>query len=380
MDIKKIFWGCFIFLLFALPAKGQNQHAAQVQNYLDSVRLACGFPAIRASVISGGQAPYTVVSGYANVEKQTPLKANDLLLSGSAPKLFYATLTLLLMEEGRLDLDDKLEKYIGKRPWYRRLPNAQDITLRHLLNHTAGVPEYYELGDFMKRLRSEPDKNWTLEELVAYALDQAPLNKAGEKFGYADTHYLLLGMALEQVLGGSVYPEIKRRILKPLGMRHTKPSDSRRIKGLACGYSMPDSPFGFSGATIRNGLFVINPQMEQMGGGYVSTTADWVRFIHGLMNGKILSAKSLEIMKTGVVAPITSKDDRYGMGMQIRPSPKGTGFGHGGWFPGYLTEVEYFPEAGLAIAIQFNTDDFKRLNGHPRKYTLALLKILTEKR
>ena len=380
MHIQKAFLRCFTCLLFALPAMGQNQQAANIQNYLDSVRQACGFPAIRASVISDGRAPYTVVSGYAILETQTPLKANDLLLSGSTPKMFYATLALLLMEEGRLMLDDKLEKYIGERLWYSRLPNAQDITLRQLLNHTAGVPEYYELGDFMKRLREEPDKNWTLDELVAYVLDQAPLNKAGEKFGYADTHYLLLGMAMEKILGGSVYPEIKRRILKPMGMRHTKPSDSRRIKGLACGYSMPDSPFGFSGAMIRDGLFVINPQMEQMGGGYVSTTADWVRFIHGLMNGKILSAKSLEIMKTGVVAPITSKDDRYGMGMQIRPSPKGTGFGHGGWFPGYLTEVEYFPEAGIAIAIQFNTDDFKQLNGHPRKYTLALLKILTEKR
>jgi len=378
MNIKKTFWGCLL-VLFALPAMGQNQQVASIQFYLDSVRQACGFPAIRATVLSGNQAPVTVVSGYANLETKTPLKANDLLLSGSTPKMFYATLALLLMEEGRLNLEDKLEKYIGERAWYGRLPNAPDITLRHLLNHTAGVPEYYELGDFMKRLREEPDNNWTLDALVAYVLDQSPLNKAGEKFSYADTHYLLLGMALEKILGDSVYPEIKRRILKPLGMRHTKPSDSRRIKGLVCGYSMPNSPFGFSGATIRDGLFVINPQIEQMGGGYVSTTADWVRFIHGLMNGKILSAKSLEIMKTGVVAPITSAEDQYGLGLQIRPSPKGTGFGHGGWFPGYLTEVEYFPEAGVAIALQFNTDDVKQLRGHPRKYTLALLKRLTEK-
>jgi len=377
MNFKKAFFCSITGLLFALPATSQNQQTALVLHYLDSVRLACGFPAIRATFIYKDQAPVTVVSGYADVEKQTPLKGNDLLLSGSTPKMFYATLALLLMEEGRLNVDDKLETYLGGRSWFDRLPNARDITLRQLLNHTAGVPEYYELGDFMKRLREEPDKNWTLEELVAYALDQSPLNKAGEKFGYADTHYLLLGMALEKILDGSVYPEIKRRILKPLGMRHTKVSDSRRIKGLACGYSMPNSPFGFSGATIRDGLFVINPQMEQMGGGYVSTTADWVRFIHGLMNGKILSAKSLEIMKTGVVAPITSAQDQYGLGLQIRPSPKGTGFGHGGWFPGYLTEVEYFPEAGVAIALQFNTDDFKQLRGHPRKYTLALLKILT---
>lgn len=380
MNIKKTIWGWLLPILFTFPATGQNrEQIASVQYYLDSVRQACGFPAVRVTVLSGKQPPFTVVSGYANLEQKTPLKANDLLLSGSTPKLFYATLTLLLLEEGRLNLDDPLKQYLGDRNWYARLPNAQDITLRQLLNHTAGVPEYYELGDCIKRLREEPDKNWTLEELVAYVLDQAPLNKAGEKFAYADTHYLLLGMALEKILGGSVYPEIKRRILKPLGMRHTIPSASRRIKGLACGYSMPDSPFGFSGATIRDGLFVINPQVEQMGGGYVSTTADWVRFIHSLMHGKILSASSLEIMKTGVAAPITSAEDQYGLGMQIRPSPKGTGFGHGGWFPGYLTEVEYFPEADLAIALQFNTDDLKKMKGHPRKYTLALLKRLTSK-
>ncbi|NUO03332.1 MAG: beta-lactamase family protein [Saprospiraceae bacterium] len=379
MNINKLLWGCFLPVLFVIPVAGQHpKQVAAVQFYLDSVRQACGFPAVRATVMAGNQAPFTVVSGYANLENKTPLKANDLLLSGSTPKLFYATLTLLLAEEGRLNLDDKLSRYLGAQSWFLRLPNATDITLRQLLNHTAGVPEYYELGDCIKRLREEPDKNWSLEELIAYVLDQAPLNKAGEKFGYADTHYLLLGMALEKVLGHSVHPEIKRRILKPLGMRRTIPSQSRRIKGLVCGYSMPNSPFGFSGATIRDGLFVINPQVEQMGGGYVSTTEDWVRFIYGLMNGRILSPKSLEAMKTGVAAPITAADDQYGLGMQIRLSPKGTGFGHGGWFPGYLTEVEYFPEAGIAIAIQFNTDDFKQLKGHPRKYTLALLKRLTD--
>lgn len=369
---------CIVFSSLTLWSFGQSKHVLSIQSYLDSIRATYDFPAVRATVIVGDEPPLTIVSGYADLETQTLLKADDLLLSGSAPKLFYATLTLLMVEEGQLSMEDKLEKYLGDRSWYPRLPNAKDITIRQLLNHTAGVAEYYELGDFMKRIHAEPDKNWSLEELVAYVLDQQALNEAGEKFAYADTHYLLLGMVLEKILGKSVYPEIERRILKPLNMRHTFTSDTRRIQGLACGYSMPDSPFGFSGATIRDGQFVVNPQFEQMGGGYASTTHDWAVFIHSLMKGKLLSEASLETMKAGVIAPISSPDDLYGLGLQIRPSPKGTGYGHGGWFPGYLTEVEYFPDAGIAIALQFNTDDFKKLKRHPRKHTLAILKLLTE--
>ena len=210
------------------------------------------------------------------------------------------------------------------------------------------------------------------QSVVAYLNSQT----AGEKFSYADTHYLFLGMILEKVTGKSVYPQIDKGIFKPLRMRNTRPSNSRTIKGLACGYSMPDSPF-FSGPTMRDGQFVINPQMEQMGGGYATTTQDLATFLHALMRGKVLKPSSLQIMKTGVPAPITSRQDQYGLGLQIRPYARGMGYGHGGWFPGYLTEVEYFPEGDITVAVQFNTDDFKKLKGHPRQYVLNVLRIWT---
>lgn len=367
----------FLLALLAIPAAyciGQTDGVkARVQHYLDSI-CGKGVPGICVSIAYSDGKTIHLAGGVSDQESKQRLKPLTLLMSGSTPKMFYATLALKLSESGRLNLDDKVEKYLSVYPWYKRIPNASGITIRNVLNHTSGIMEYYELGDFMARLKKEPDKEWRPDEILSYVFDKAPLFEPGKSFRYSDTNYFILGLVIEQVSRRSVYDLVSEMILKPLQMTSTVPSVSRTIPGLSTGYSMPGSPFGFSGPTIVDGKFVVNPQFEWCGGGFASTTGDWAKFIVGLMTGKLLHEKSLILMKSGVASNI-GPGELYGLGLQIRKSPLGTGYGHGGWFPGYLTEVEYFPEANVAVAIQFNTDDFSKIKAHPRNHLVRMAKL-----
>jgi len=147
------------------------------------------------------------------------------------------------------------------------------------------------------------------------------------------------------------------------------------IPGLILGYSQPNSPFGFEGPTIIDDKFIVNPQMEWCGGGFASTAQDLARWAKFLYEGKVVDQGSLEDLLNAVPAK-TGKGDKYGLGVQVRESNWGTSYGHGGWFPGYLSEMEYFPQYKAAIAVQFNTDDFRKLKKRPRAYVAEVGQIV----
>jgi len=168
---------------------------------------------------------------------------------------------------------------------------------------------------------------------------------------------------------------VQRRILSKFRLKETVPSDSRVIAGLIPGYSQPNSPFGFEGRTIRDGKFIVNPQMEWCGGGFASTAIDLARWAKFLYEGKVVDRISLKELLDAVPAK-TGKGDKYGLGVQVRESAWGITYGHGGWFPGYLSEMEYFPQHRAAIAVQFNTDDFRKLKKRPRAYIAEVAEIV----
>jgi D-alanyl-D-alanine carboxypeptidase len=138
---------------------------------------------------------------------------------------------------------------------------------------------------------------------------------------------------------------------------------------------MANSPFGFEGRVIRDGRFIINPQFEWAGGGYASTAEELARWAKALYEGKIFKQSMLAEMLKAVPAR-TGRGDQYGLGVQVRQSGWGVSYGHGGWFPGYLSEMEYFPEHRVAIAIQVNTDDRRRLKKGLRAYIADAARIV----
>jgi D-alanyl-D-alanine carboxypeptidase len=244
------------------------------------------------------------------------------------------------------------------------------------MHHTSGIEEYYELGDFMQRLRNEPDKTWTPEECIGYTLGRPALFAAGTDWSYADTNYLILGLVIEKITKGDAYQLIQKNFIVPNALRNTEPSIKRKLDNQVVGVSGPNSPFGISGDVMVNGQMIINPQMEWAGGGYISNTPDLARWARIYYDADFLTESIRAEMRAGVAAK-TGRDHKYGLGMQIRPSPLGISYGHGGWFPGYLTEMDYFPDKNLAVAIQLSTDDFQKLKRAPRFYELFFATIVS---
>jgi D-alanyl-D-alanine carboxypeptidase len=125
---------------------------------------------------------------------------------------------------------------------------------------------------------------------------------------------------------------------------------------------------------LVDGEFVINPQFEWTGGGIASTTADLARWAKLLYEGEAFDAAMLPTMLDGVPARL-GPNTRYGLGVIIRDTPLGPAWGHSGFFPGYLTEMVYFPDHGIAVAVQFNTSDVRSLAMSPGRVLMELAQV-----
>lgn len=362
----------------AKQAEDLQRLRASVQAKLDELYKNAEFPGATVGFILADGRFTSVSTGLSNLENKTPLQPTDKMLAGSIGKTYFAAVVMQLVQEGKLNLDEKIAKWFGREPWFPRLPNASDITARMLMNHTSGLAEYYELKGFINTLRSKPDMAFKPEILVECVLDSKPLFAAGQGWSYADTNYILVGMIAERITGKSLYSQVEKRILKPLKLTRTIPSNSRTLPGVITGYSMPNSPFGFEGPVIKDGKFIINPQFEWAGGGYASTAEELARWAKALYEGKVFKPAMLEQMLAAVPAK-TGRGDKYGLGVQVRQSNWGISYGHGGWFPGYNSEMEYFPEHKVAIAIQVNTDERRKIKKSLRAYIADIAQIVIGK-
>ena len=352
---------------------------ASLQAKLDELYKAASFPGATIGFVLPDGRSASVSAGVAELQRKSALKPTDRMLAGSIGKTYVSAVTLQAVQEGKLELDSKIERWLGKESWFPRLPNAKDITLRMLMNHSSGIPEHVLNKDFIAAMKKDPDRIWKPEELITYILDAKPLFAAGQGFSYADTNYILVGMIFERVTGKTVYGEVERRILKPLKLERTIPSDRRALPGVITGHSMPNSPFGFEGPVIIDGKFIINPQMEWTGGGFASTAEDLARWAKLLYEGKVLKKEALDQMLNGVDASEGrggGSGNKYGLAVQIRPSDWGISYGHGGWFPGYRSEMEYFPQNKIAVAVQFNTDDARAMKKGLRAYIADAMRII----
>ena len=365
-------------LALGAPAVSAQQSTAALtdtlQRVLDDLRERSGVPGISAGVVLESGTVIAIASGLADTVTREPMRPASVLLQGSVGKTYVAAVALQLVQEGRLDLDAKVSTYLGDEPWFAQVPNHADVTVRQLMNHTSGIVRYEFDERFIADLLAQPDKVWRPEEQVAYLFGTDAPFAAGQGWDYSDTNYLLLGMIIERLAGGTYYGELRRRLLEPLALEATVPSDSRRIPGLVQGYGGPDNPFG-PAEMLVDGVFAFNPQFEWTGGGIASTAADLARWGKALYEGRAFDAALLPVMLDGVPARL-GPNARYGLGAIIRPTPLGESWGHSGYFPGYLTEMAYFPEHGIAVAVQVNSSDFRALRMSPAAMLLELAKAV----
>lgn len=298
------------------------------------------------------------------------MKPTDRMLYGSVGKTYVSALALLLVREAKLGLDDPISKHLGAEPWFRRLPNADRIIVRHLMTHTSGLVRYELNPKFTADLSANPDKVWSIADRLAYLFDtQAPF-APGEGWEYSDTNYIVLGAIVERVGGSAYYRQLEERILRPHGLRDTVPADSRSVPGLVQGYAGANNPFGGSDEMISEGRFAVNPQFEWTGGGLAGTSLDLARWAKLLYEGKVVPADLMDDLLDGVPARL-GPETKYGLGVIVRPTAHGPTYGHSGFMPGYQTDMMYFPQLKAAIAVQVNTSA-------PRSTGRPLSRFLTE--
>lgn len=360
---KKLFGLILLFVftvnVFAFSAEENEKNykllKQKIQTKLDEWHKNAKFSGATVGVTLSNGKSFGLAVGYSDREKKTPMKPDDYMLAGSVGKTYVAALALQLVSEQKIDLDAKIEKYLGKEKWFERLPNAKDITVRQLMNHTSGLVRYEFNPNFVKDLLKNPYKQWKPEEQVAYLFGSKAPFEAGKGWNYSDTNYIVLGMIIEKVSGKNYYDLVKKRVLKPLKLKRTKPQTSPTIKGLVQGYAGKGNPFGGNDEMIKDGKLSFNPAFEWTGGGMVSTAEDLSLWAKAMYEGKAFSKYALKEMLEGVESPQLGRNSKYGLGVIIRPTSKGLTYGHSGFFPGYFTEMMYFPKEKIAIAVQVNS-------------------------
>ncbi len=345
----------------AVPATAQaHDPHARTHAAVDAL-VRDGAPGVVArSEGRGGSRPWTDTAGVGDLTTGRERDPRDRFRIGSLTKTFTATVVLQLEAEGRLSLDDRVEKWL---PGLVR-GNGHDgsgITLRQLLQHTSGIHDYTSDPKFVsermtvafldRRYESLPARG-----LVKIAMNHAPDFEPGTKWGYSNTNYLLAGLVIEKVTRHSYESEIDRRILRPLALRATSvPHDEPRLPRPS---SRAYTTFGEDPATAKKyDVTELNPTLAGAAGGMVSSTADLTRFYRALLTGKLLPKRQLAEMKTTVPMSAQRPDLAYGLGIYKEEQSCGkVMWGHTGGIHGSTTHAVASEDGGKAVALNLNGD------------------------
>jgi D-alanyl-D-alanine carboxypeptidase len=334
------------------PATASAPLDVRVQAKLDSAYKQGNFPGATLGIAFADDKTLAFAVGLADTTKRERMKPTSLMPQGSVGKTYVAAVALQLVDEGKLALDAPVSRYLGQESWYHRLPNAETMTVRQIMNHSSGLVRYEFDDRFLADLLKDPYKVWKVEDQLAYLFDKPAPFAAGQGWDYSDTNYLVLGLIIERLTGHRLNDEIRRRVIRPAGLRETIPNDKPALP-IVQGYAGRDNPFG-GDVMMVDGRMTMNPAFEGAGGGWSSTAADLARWAKKLYEGSIVPAARIAEAVQGVPAQL-GPEVRYGLGVIIWPSPKGPVWGHSGYFPGYITEMRYYPDAKIAIALQINT-------------------------
>jgi D-alanyl-D-alanine carboxypeptidase len=307
----------------ASPAAPRTDVAARLARAADRV-VSAGVPGIIV-LVRDGDRTVRVARGSAQLRPKHPMRATDRFRVGSITKTFVATVVAQLAAEGKLGLDDPIERWLPGA-----VPNGQAITLRHLLGHRSGIFDSLEDPQVLTPyLTGDLAHTWTPEQLIAIANAHPPLFAPGTQLAYSNTNYILLGRAVEAVTGRPVGVELADRVFGPLGLRSTFFATEQAIPGShAHGYFFPET------GPPRD-TTLVSPTHSGAAGAIVSTTDDLARFYRALLSGKVVRADMLAAMETLTLPPADQGFQGYGLGLFTVRTRCGTRWGHDGGVAGY---------------------------------------------
>ncbi|MET9358565.1 serine hydrolase domain-containing protein [Streptomyces sp. NPDC006617] len=309
-------------------ASGSDARPDAVQRALNTLVRDDAMPAALASVKDRNGRTRTYTAGVGELATGSKVPRDGQVRIGSNTKSFTAVVVLQLAGEGKVGLDAFVDAYLPGLVRGEGI-DGRRITVRQLLQHTSGLPEYSShLGDDVRY--------YAPRELLATALRHPAEFAPGKSWKYSNTNYVLAGLIVQKITGHSLADEIDRRIIKRVGLRHTyfpAPRDAGIREPHPHGY------YRESAKTPLRDVTEIDPSWGWAAGQMISTNSDLNRFFTALLAGRLLPSTQLAQMRTTVPAEATfGPGARYGLGLASRPLPcGGLSWGHGGSFPGYET-------------------------------------------
>jgi len=323
-------------------AHAQNATRAQLAQRIDSLATAAirngPVAGLSVAVVKGRDTIVMKGYGYADLENDIPATASTVYRIGSITKQFTSAAVMQLVEQGKIGLDDDITKYF---PGFQT--RGQHILVRHLLNHTSGIPSYTDIASFGRVITLELPQDSLLALVQKDSLMFAP----GSGFYYNNTGYYMLGMLIEKVTGQSYATYMTQHLFQPLGLRSTYYcSTEPLIKHRAQGYAVQ------KGALVNASY--INMNLPFGAGSLCSTVGDMVRWEGLLFSGKVVSASSLTQMTTP--AKLTSSRPMpYGFGLAPDTVGGHRVIEHGGGINGFISQEEYYPQDSLTVVVLANT-------------------------
>ena len=314
-----------------------KQSADPVDAYITACMARQHIPGLSLVVIRDGNIIKARGYGHASLEHNVPAKPETVYELASATKPFTAIAIMLLVQDGKIGLDENVSKFMVEAP-----ASWKGITVRHLLTHTSGIKDY--LGD----LRRDFPHDAPAEAIVQAAIE-APLNFVpGEKWSYSNTGYVLLGMIIRKVSGKSYDSFLDERLIKPLGMENTRhDSADEVIPNRAVGY-LWSGPGG-----LHNGDFLKYLMTNHGDRGILSTVLDLAKWDRALSSNRVLTSASKEVMW----APVTLNDGStfdYGLGWFLGTVNGHRHVSHPGGAPGTATIISRYPDDRLTVILLAN--------------------------
>lgn len=308
----------------------------KINKKIDAVKAKYDIPGIIAVIYEEGKKPIIISRGVSNIETGELMKPELRFRIASITKTFTANIILQFVDEGKISLNDHLDKFFPK------VPNSEKITITQLLNHSSGVHDFMEDPSVID-YANNPFARTSSEEIINMTEEFLPDFEPGLKFSYSNVGYIILGEIIRQISGKSIRREIEERIISPLGLDDTFYPTETKIPGEYChGYNNH----------LKTGKLIDVTQLDPItpgaAGAMISNLPDLAKWIKTFAEGTLLSDKTYQFMMADRVE--ISGLAEYGLGfINI-----GGFMGHNGGILGFGTDAYYLAEKNMAIIVMVN--------------------------